>query len=1082
MLTWLMGGVVVRLLGCVEAGRDDTVVDPVPGSKLQALVGLLALAVPHPVSADRLIDELWGDEQPANPANALQAQISQLRRLLGREKVLRRDVGYVLVAEAVDIDATRLEQLVRDGRTAAEGGDHVLAAAHFGDALALLRGSPLAELADYRFARTAAGRLDDLVLAAHEGLVDAWLITGRHAKAITALTDLVDTNPLRERFHAQLILALYRAGRQADALRAYQGARDLLLDELGLEPGPELQALEQAVLVHDPSLAGPGSETAALPQAADLPGERHLDAWRRGVPGRAPAAGRLPFVGRAEELGAMQADVDDALAARGRLLTVSGEPGVGKTRLVEELAHHADQRGMVIVWSRCYEGRGAPAFWPWTQAVHGLLDQLDADVLRTALGADISQIAQIAPRVKELVEDLAPVAPTDPESARFQLFEAMAGFLGRLAAQGPVVLFVDDLHWADPSSMQLVAHLAATIHHDRLLVVATYRNVDPTLAPELAGALAEMARQGTFRGVDLDGLDEADLAELLTAAGTDPSRELLDTVRSRTRGNPFFVTEILRLLPTEHGVLDARDVGRVVPAGVRGVIRQRIARLPDVTVETLVAASVLGQDFDLALLGAIVDATGTDVLERLEPAVVSGILVDSPDGGGRYRFCHGLVTETIYADMGAAQRARMHLRAGEGLEARHGDADGPHLMALAAHWFHAVPAAWPDKGIKYAVRSASWAQDHVAHQQAADHLRAALELVDLLPDGLHRAGHELAIQDQLSGLLIVGQGYSAPGVSEACARMRELCLSIDDGGQLLPSLWRLTVYHCVRLELETALTLGQQLLDLTSPDGGSGHLLTGHMALGCANTQLGRFEVAQAHLDEAMSLLIAGHDRAVEGAVLETPGVWARAFSAWNIWMLGDEDRADALALEAVDAGRSVGPNSYGATFATWFSVLMATLSQRAEVVRERSEAAIPDAVAAGYGMFVPMLGAAHGWATASLGDTDAGALEMDEMTRLMDGAGVKMLRHFWFGLRADVDLMAGNADHALGVIADGLADVEATDERWYEAELHRLRGRAFSVSDGTGDSAAAYATAVAIATDQHAAGLRQRAEAMSTV
>jgi DNA-binding SARP family transcriptional activator len=216
-----MGGVVVRLLGSVEAGRDDATVEQVHGSKLQALLGLLALAVPHPVSADRLIDELWGDEQPANPPNALQAQISHLRRLLGRDTVLRRDVGYVLVADADDIDAARFERLVRDGRHAAEADDHPQAAERFAAALALLRGSPLADLADYRFARTAAARLGDLVLAAHEGLVDVWLVTGRHTDAITVLGDLVDGNPLRERFHAQLILALYRAGRQADALRAY---------------------------------------------------------------------------------------------------------------------------------------------------------------------------------------------------------------------------------------------------------------------------------------------------------------------------------------------------------------------------------------------------------------------------------------------------------------------------------------------------------------------------------------------------------------------------------------------------------------------------------------------------------------------------------------------------------------------------------------------------------------------------------------------------------------------------------------------------------------------------------------------
>lgn len=1073
-----MAGVAVRLLGSVEACAGDGASEPISGSKLQALVAMLALAVPRAVSADRLIDEMWGDEQPSNPANALQAQISHLRRILGRGNVVHRDAGYVLAAEPDDIDATRLERLVREGRQAAEDGDQRAAAELFGAALAMLRGPPLGELTDYRFARAAAARLGELVLAAHEGLVEAWLDTGRHAQAVVALVELVDDNPLRERFHAQLILALYRGGRQADALRAYQRCRELLVEELGLEPGAELQALEQAVLAQNPVLSTGRVTAASLPQGVALPGERDLDAWRRGSTAGEAATGRLPFVGRAAELRAMQVDLDHALAGRSRVVLASGEPGVGKTRLVEELTGRAAGAGAVVVWSRCYDGRGAPDLWPWTQVVHGILGQFDPADLRAALGAEAGEIAQIASEVKELVDELVPVAPADPESARFRLFRAVVGFLGRLASIRPVVVVVDDLHWADPSSMDLLSCVASETPGARLLIVGTFRNVDPTITPALSRTLAELSRHESFRRVDLGGLDEASLAELLTAAGAAPTRELLDTVGARTRGNPFFITEILRLLPAMGAQPDARDVSRIVPAGVGGVIRQRIARLPEVTAQTITAASVLGQDFDLGLLAAIVDATGTDVLERLEPAVQAGILVDSPQGVGHYRFCHGLVTETVYADMGAAHRARLHLRAGEALEARHADSDGPHLIALAAHWFHAVPAAPPQRGVDYAVRSAHWAAAHVAHQQAIDQLRAALVLVAGMPDGRGKAGEELAIQDQLSGLLIVARGYSTPGVAEACARMRELCRSIDDNALLLPSLWRLTVFHCVRLELDTAVALGQQLLDLAGPDGDPGLLLTGHMALGCANTQLGRFAVAQEHLDRAMALLLEGHDAAVAGAVLETPGVWARVFSAWNIWMLGDEDRADALVLEAVEAGRAAGPHTYGATFATWFSVLMATLSRRAELARERSEVGIPEAIAAGYGMFVPMMGAAHGWAVAALGRPEDGAAEMDEMCALMDGAGVKMLRHFWFGLRADIELMGGAPEMALAVVGDGLADVEATHERWYEAELHRLRGQALA-GHAPADAAAAFARAVAVASAQGAAGLRRRAEAM---
>ena len=247
------GRLEVGLLGSIEAFSAEGPL-ALAGQKLKAIVAMLALAAPHTVSDDRLIDELWDEEHPTNPTNALQAQISQLRRVLGRDALERRGQGYGLVLDADDVDAIRLERLVRAGRTAIKEGDHHAAASHYEAALSLVRGPPLDDLGGFRFARHAASRLDELVFAAHEGLVDVQLATGGHAEVIPSLTGLVSAHPLRERFHAQLILALYRCGRQGDALRAYQHARDLLVEELGVDPGPELQALERAVLAQDATL------------------------------------------------------------------------------------------------------------------------------------------------------------------------------------------------------------------------------------------------------------------------------------------------------------------------------------------------------------------------------------------------------------------------------------------------------------------------------------------------------------------------------------------------------------------------------------------------------------------------------------------------------------------------------------------------------------------------------------------------------------------------------------------------------------------------------------------------------------
>ena len=302
----------VSLLGTISASTERGRV-AISGDKQQTLLAMLALAAPRSVSDDRLIDELWGDEPPRIAPNALQAQVSTLRRTLGRDTVRRASGGYLLAVDPADVDALRLEEVVRRGREAAAAGDQREAGRCFEEAVALVREAPVGELTGGRLLGGATAWLQDLVLDAHEGLVDSLLASSRHAEVIESLRSLVAEHPLRERFHAQLMIALYRCGRQSEALRSYRQARGVLLDELGLDPGPELQMLERAVLCHDPALAAPIALAPA--SSATLP----------------PSL--TSFVGRDVELATLHA----AMAAA-RLVTVVGPAGVGKSRLVLEVA------------------------------------------------------------------------------------------------------------------------------------------------------------------------------------------------------------------------------------------------------------------------------------------------------------------------------------------------------------------------------------------------------------------------------------------------------------------------------------------------------------------------------------------------------------------------------------------------------------------------------------------------------------------------------------------------------------------------------------------------------------------------
>jgi DNA-binding SARP family transcriptional activator len=298
----------VSLLGTIEANVTSGWA-PIAGMKQRSLLALLALSTPRPVSDLVLIEELWGDDQPAKPSNALQAQVSQLRRTLGSHMVRRHGLGYALCVQPDHVDALRLERLVSAGVQSARHGAHLKAAALFRAGLALVRGPPLFELLDLPFGQAANARLEQVTIAAHEGLVDAEIAAGHHTDVVDMLGELVSAHPFRERFHEQLMIALFRCGRQTEALRAYQNVRTLLGTELGLEPGPQLRALERAVLSHDPSLLAPVPLTAP----------------RYVLVASAPATS---FIGRTAELAA----VEHAMVGS-RVVTLVGPAGAGKTRL-----------------------------------------------------------------------------------------------------------------------------------------------------------------------------------------------------------------------------------------------------------------------------------------------------------------------------------------------------------------------------------------------------------------------------------------------------------------------------------------------------------------------------------------------------------------------------------------------------------------------------------------------------------------------------------------------------------------------------------------------------------------------------
>ena len=676
-----------RILGPLEILEDDAPLD-LP-AKQRTLVAMLLLHANEVVSADRLIDAVWEDEPPARAAKALQVYISHLRKALGRERVITRSPGYQLTVADDEFDLRRFEASLAEGRPR--------------DALALWRGPPLSDVSYSRFAQSEIARLQELRLSALEAHHDQELAAGRHAQLVGELEALVHAHPLRERLRGQLMVALYRAGRQADALDAYQDTRESLIEGLGIEPGRELRELQQRILNQDPTL----DATATIPATAASP---------QGL-----------FVGRDGERDALTRGLDDAFAGSGRLFLLVGEPGIGKSRLAEQLSADARARGAEVIVGRSWEAGGAPAYWPWVQALRAHVERGEPDALRTQAGAGGAFLGQLVPELRVLLPELSEPPAIESESARFRLFEAVASFLKRAAALRPLVLILDDLHAADEPSLLLLQFVAREVAESRLLIIGAYRDVDPTISEPLTAALVEMAREPTTRTIALAGLDEADVAQFIELSTDAPGAvDLALAVHTETEGNPLFVGEIVRLLAAEGRLVGGSQLS--IPQSVRDVIVRRLRHLSEECNRVLVLASVLGREFAVDVLAHIVEVSEDDLLDMLDEAMVARVVSDVPETPGRLRFAHVLIRDALYDGLTTARRVRLHRLAVEALETRYGDEPGPHSAELA---FHAVAGSEFGRGLAHAQRAAERATALLAYEEAARLYEVALDAFEL---------------------------------------------------------------------------------------------------------------------------------------------------------------------------------------------------------------------------------------------------------------------------------------------------------------------------------------------------------------
>ena len=679
----------VRVLGPIELEVAGRPVDP-GGPRQRAVLALLLVGRGEVVSVDRMIELLWRGEPPPRAIASLQAYVSNLRKLLEPDRPQRspatllvsRAPGYALRLPTGAVDAWRFEDLLlRAQRTAGEAPQQALDLVAEG--LGLWHGPAYAEVADEQWATAEAARLAELRVVARELAVELTVRLGRAVRAVPDAEVLTREHPLREEGWRLLAQALWASGRQADALAALRRARRTLADELGLDPGPALVELEDAIL---------HQRVDALPAPPEP------------APAAAPVLDTL-FVGRAAELDRL-GELATRARSTGGLGLITGEAGLGKSSLLARVRERLLADGWTVVVGRCPEVDGAPSAWAWTEALGQLARRHPAE-----------DAAVVAPLVDPDAANTETAA--DAATGRFRLHRAVVGWLRAAAGRAPLAVLLDDLHRADGETLALLESVARELDGTRVLVLCAYRPGDG--GERLDESLARLARRQPDR-VALAGLAADDVAALVAAVHGGPvDRQTVTALADRTGGNPFYVRESARLLESEGALVALAEV----PEGVRDVLRRRLARLPQSAVSVLRLAAVVGREAEVDVLVAAADTDEEALYDALDTGVVAGLLGEPAPG--RVRFTHALVRDTLYADLTHLRRSRMHGRVAAVLR----DLRPDDLAALAHHYARTVGA--DELAVQYAVRAAEQAERRYAHDAAARLLERAVEALHRLP-------------------------------------------------------------------------------------------------------------------------------------------------------------------------------------------------------------------------------------------------------------------------------------------------------------------------------------------------------------
>ncbi|MBV8810237.1 MAG: AAA family ATPase, partial [Acidobacteriaceae bacterium] len=827
-----------------------------------------------------------------------------------------------------------------------------------------------------------------------------------YAAAIPWADRLVALDSLNEAHH-QLLIRLHAANNdRASALRAYHQCMRVLRREMGVEPGPVTQELFQRIIKSEPE---PSRELKS--GSPVVPGAKLVSQLEK-----MPA-----LIGRKPEWCQLASAWQEAVENGPRVAVLSGEPGIGKTRLADELYQSCVRQGHAAARSRCYAGQGQVAYAP-------VAEWLRSDVVRAicpSLGPQrLAELARLVPEIREQFPEneeprSGPSSPLAESWQRLQFYESLSAAFGK--SRKPLLLYLDDLQWCDPDSLEWLTAFLNSSAAAGVLVIGTVRAEETGREHPFTRFMAGLRQSGMVVEIPLEPLDAQETAELARRESMKPlESENLGEIFRATRGNPLFVVESVRA-----GLQSTR---------VHAVIAARLARLSAPSYELAGLASVMGRPFSFEVLEKATDWDEASISNALDELWRRRIIESR--GTAEYDFTHDRLREVTCAELGLVRRRYLHRRIARALaEAYEADIDSWNGQ-IASHF---EQAGMPEEAIEHYWRAAAHARQRYAETEAADLLRRALALCRGLPDSDRRLRQELDLLLRLGPALVTTEGYSATEVGETYERALELSRRLDNRNifVILSGVW---VFHTVRGDLERARQVGLELLMIAEREPTPGLLLAGNFLVGSTLFHLGELQASLAHLTEA----IRHHSGTGESvlAFFAGPDIWffCKSYLAHVAWHREQENHGEDQVAEAIAEARRT-RHPFSEAIALDYAVMWHVFRGESRMAFERGREAVELCSRHGFTYYLAMANILTGWARAAEGDVAGGLTQLREGLEGMRRLGAELRLPYYFALLAETLGRAGLDGEALASVSTGFAFASKNGEKWATAALHCAQG-----------------------------------------